>query len=69
MVVEDGTLLNPRHEVGVVEHDDGSVFAVAALTESEMPAAIQPTAKPSWAKSREDSTTSSAIADMPSDGV
>jgi hypothetical protein len=40
-----GTLLNLRHEVGVVEHEDGSVFAVAALTESEVPAAIQPAAE------------------------
>jgi beta-lactamase class A len=40
-----GTLLNLGHEVGVVEHDDGSVFAVAALTESEVPAAIQPAAE------------------------
>lgn len=40
-----GTLLNLRHEVGVVEHDDGGVFAVAALTESRVPAAIQPAAE------------------------
>jgi beta-lactamase class A len=40
-----GTLLNLRHEVGVVEHDDGGVFAVAALTESQVPAAIQPAAE------------------------
>ena len=40
-----GTLLNLRHEAGVVEHDDGSVFAVAALTESSVPAAIQPAAE------------------------
>jgi len=40
-----GTLLNLRHEVGVVEHDDGGVFAVAALTESSVPAAIQPAAE------------------------
>lgn len=39
-----GTLLNLRHEVGVVEHEDGTVFAVAALTESTVPAAIQPAA-------------------------
>lgn len=37
-----GTLLNLRHEVGVVEHDDGSRYAVAALTESRVPAAVQP---------------------------
>jgi beta-lactamase class A len=40
-----GTLLNLRHEVGVVEHEDGSVFAVAALTESSVPAASQPAAE------------------------
>ncbi|MEV5574564.1 serine hydrolase [Spirillospora sp. NPDC052269] len=40
-----GTLLNLRHEIGVVEHDDGSRYAVAALTESTVPAAIQPTAE------------------------
>jgi beta-lactamase class A len=40
-----GTLLNLRHEVGVVEHDDGGTFAVAALTESSVPAVIQPAAE------------------------
>lgn len=40
-----GTLLNMRHEVGVVEHEDGGVFAVAALTESTVPAAVQPAAE------------------------
>jgi beta-lactamase class A len=40
-----GTLLNLRHEVGVVEHEDGEMFAVAALTESSVPAAIQPAAE------------------------
>jgi beta-lactamase class A len=40
-----GTLLNLRHEVGVVEHDDGGAFAVAALTESSVPAVIQPAAE------------------------
>ena len=40
-----GTLLNLRHEVGVVEHEDGGKFAVAALTESAVPAAIQPAAE------------------------
>ncbi|WP_405641082.1 serine hydrolase [Streptomyces uncialis] len=37
-----GTLLNLRHEIGVVEHADGQAFAVAALTESLVPAATQP---------------------------
>jgi beta-lactamase class A len=40
-----GTLLNFRHEVGVVEHEDGGMFAVAALTESRVPAAVQPAAE------------------------
>jgi beta-lactamase class A len=40
-----GTLLNLRHEVGVVEHSDGQMFAVAALTESRVPAANQPGAE------------------------
>jgi beta-lactamase class A len=40
-----GTLLNLRHEVGVVEHDDGGAYAVAALTESRVPAAVQPGAE------------------------
>ncbi|MFE4533710.1 serine hydrolase [Streptomyces scopuliridis] len=37
-----GTLLNLRHEIGVVEHSDGQAFAVAALTESLVPASTQP---------------------------
>jgi beta-lactamase class A len=40
-----GTLLNLRHEVGVVEHEDGARLAVAALTESGVPAASQPAAE------------------------
>jgi beta-lactamase class A len=40
-----GTLLNLRHEVGVVEHEDGDTFAVAALTESNVPAVLQPAAE------------------------
>ena len=40
-----GTLLNLRHEVGVVEHADGQAFGVAALTESRVPAADQPEAE------------------------
>jgi beta-lactamase class A len=40
-----GTLLNLRHEAGVVAHDEGGTFAVAALTESRVPAAIQPVAE------------------------
>ncbi|MFF7725573.1 serine hydrolase [Streptomyces sp. NPDC008001] len=40
-----GTLLNLRHEVGVVEHADGQVFAVAVLTESLVPAGAQPGAE------------------------
>ncbi|MFC8588631.1 serine hydrolase [Streptomyces sp. NPDC057217] len=37
-----GTLLNLRHEIGVVEHADGGAYAVAVLTESLVPAAVQP---------------------------
>jgi beta-lactamase class A len=40
-----GTVLNLRHEAGVVEHDDGQTIAVVALTESSVPAAIQPVAE------------------------
>jgi beta-lactamase class A len=40
-----GTLLNLRHEVGVVEHADGQTFAVAALTESRVAAVRQPAAE------------------------
>lgn len=40
-----GTLLNLRHEAGVVEHADGQVFAVAVLTESRVPASHQPGAE------------------------
>jgi len=40
-----GTVLNLRHEAGVVEHEDGSTFAIVALTESRVPAAIQPAAE------------------------
>lgn len=40
-----GTLLNLRHEAGVVEHADGRVFAVVALTESRVPAVVQPEAE------------------------
>lgn len=40
-----GTLLNLRHEIGVVEHADGQVFGVAVLTESRVPAISQPGAE------------------------
>ncbi|WP_166352499.1 serine hydrolase [Phytoactinopolyspora limicola] len=40
-----GTLLNLRHEVGVVEHADGQIFGVAVLTESRVPAIVQPEAE------------------------
>lgn len=36
-----GTVLNLRHEIGVVEHADGQAFAVAVLTESHVPAVPQ----------------------------
>jgi beta-lactamase class A len=45
-----GTLLNLRHEVGVVEHRDGDRFAVAALTESRVAAAVQPVADATMAR-------------------
>lgn len=37
-----GTLLNLRHDAGVVEHDDGSALAVVALTESRVASGNQP---------------------------
>jgi beta-lactamase class A len=40
-----GTLLNLRHEMGVVEHADGQLFAVSVLTESRVPAVNQPDAE------------------------
>ena len=40
-----GTLLNLRHEVGVVEHADGQAFAVCVLTESRVAATVQPGAE------------------------
>ncbi|MFI9722019.1 serine hydrolase [Streptomyces sp. NPDC052396] len=40
-----GTLLNLRHEIGVVEHEDGARYAIAALTESTVPASVQPAAE------------------------
>ncbi|WP_066927037.1 serine hydrolase [Streptomyces sp. NBRC 110611] len=40
-----GTLLNLRHEIGVVEHSDGQAFAIAVLTESLVPAGTQPGAE------------------------
>lgn len=39
-----GNLLNLRHEVGVVEHAGGPVYAVAVLTESRVAAGDQPAA-------------------------
>lgn len=40
-----GTFLNLRHEVGIVQHNDGAQFAIAALTESSVAATIQPVAE------------------------
>ncbi|MEU5210024.1 serine hydrolase [Streptomyces sp. NPDC020742] len=40
-----GTLLNLRHEIGVVEHSDGQAFLIAVLTESLVPASTQPGAE------------------------
>lgn len=45
-----GTLLNLRHEIGVVEHEDGGRIAVAALTESAVPASAQPVAEAAMAR-------------------
>lgn len=45
-----GTLLNLRHEVGVVEHRDGDAFAVVALTESRVAAAVQPATEATMAR-------------------
>ncbi|WP_127793312.1 serine hydrolase [Agromyces sp. LHK192] len=39
-----GSFLHLRHEVGVLEHADGGVFAIAALSESSVPAHVQPAA-------------------------
>lgn len=44
-----GTLLNHRHEIGVVEHAGGERYAVAALTASRVSAAIQPVAEATMA--------------------
>lgn len=40
-----GTFLHLRHEVGVLEHQDGSAFAISVLSESSVPARIQPAAE------------------------
>ncbi|MGO4595910.1 serine hydrolase [Leifsonia sp. 2TAF2] len=40
-----GTLLNLRHEAGVLEHSDGSRFVVVALSTSIVPASTQPAAE------------------------
>ena len=40
-----GTVLNLRHEMGVVEHADGACLAVVALTESRVAAVRQPAAE------------------------
>lgn len=40
-----GTLLNLRHEMGVVEHEGGGTYAIVALTASRVPAAVQPAAE------------------------
>jgi beta-lactamase class A len=45
-----GTLLNLRHEIGVVEHDDGGALAIAVLTSSSVPAATQPAAEATMAQ-------------------
>lgn len=40
-----GTFLHLRHEIGVLEHPDGATFAIAVLSESTVPARIQPAAE------------------------
>lgn len=40
-----GTVLNLRHEMGVVEHTDGGRYAIAVLTESRVAATVQPGAE------------------------
>jgi len=40
-----GTFLHLRHEAGVLEHADGSAFAIAVLSESSVPARRQPGAE------------------------
>ncbi|GAA1887230.1 serine hydrolase [Lapillicoccus jejuensis] len=40
-----GTLLNLRHEAGVVEHADGARVVVVALSTSRVPATVQPAAE------------------------
>ncbi|WP_448004456.1 serine hydrolase [Agromyces bauzanensis] len=40
-----GTFLHLRHEVGVLEHADGGMFAIAVLSESSVPAQRQPGAE------------------------
>lgn len=37
-----GTVLNHRHEIGVVEHKSGEAYAIAALSASRVPARHQP---------------------------
>ncbi|NKY50063.1 serine hydrolase [Nocardia vermiculata] len=44
-----GTLLNLRHEAGVVEHADGQTLAVVVLTQSRVPAVVQPGAEAAMA--------------------
>jgi beta-lactamase class A len=39
---KSGSLLNLRHDAGVVEHEDGESYAIVALTESAVPAVAQP---------------------------
>lgn len=40
-----GTLMNHRHEFGVLERADGTCVAIAALTESAVAASLQPAAE------------------------
>jgi beta-lactamase class A len=49
-----GTLLNLRHEIGVVEHADGQRITVVALSESSVPATAQPAAEAQLARAARD---------------
>lgn len=40
-----GTVLNLRHEAGVLEHADGERYAIVVLTESSVAASVQPSAE------------------------
>ena len=59
-----GSLLNLRHETGVVEHDDGSRYAVTALTNRGSRPPSSPPPKPSWPRWRGLCTTTCGPAEL-----